>query len=88
MITTLVLMSRMPKKLIAVPFPPPPPPNDGAPLAPKAAPAPPALIMVRGALSAVLISGIGGKVTFARPVVRTRFGTAGGALVVCIFFCN
>ena len=42
--------------------------------------------MVRGALSAVLISGSGGKVTFARPVVRTRFGTAGGALTDCHFF--
>ena len=44
--------------------------------------------MVRGALSGVLISGIGGNVTFATPVVRTRFGTAGGALTDSIFFCN
>ena len=44
--------------------------------------------MVRGTLSAVLISGSGGKVTFAKPVVRTRFGTAGGALTDAIFFCN
>ena len=57
MITTLVLMSRMPKKLIAVPLPPPPPPNEVVALAPNATPAPPALIMVRGALSGVLISG-------------------------------
>jgi hypothetical protein len=39
MMTTLVLMSRMPKKLICEPLPPRPPPNDEPPLGPKAAPA-------------------------------------------------
>ena len=79
MITTLVLISRMPKKLIAAPFPPPPPPNDGAPPAPNDVPAPPALIMVRGAVSDVLISGRGGKVTFDRPVVYAFWDCGRGA---------
>ncbi len=88
MITMLVLRSRMPKKLIGVPPPPPPPPPPAAPAGPKAFPVPPALIMLRGALSGLLISGIGGSVTLEMPVVRTRRGTAGGALVDCVFFCN
>ncbi len=42
--------------------------------------------IVAGPVFGAAISGIGGKATFARPVVNTRFGTAAGWLWVCIRF--
>ena len=58
---------------------------EGAPAVLNVARRPPRSSCARRA-SGVLISGIGGKVTFATPVVRTRFGTAGESCADSIFF--